>query len=334
MRARCILDAMSRSPLHLVLLVSACGSFACEGSLSGNGGGAATSSNATTQTAAASGTGATKATTVATNAGTTVSSTATGTTDPCAGAAFCETFEDHAGVTTLTDGQTFGPWRAALQTPGASMDLDDTRAVSGSRALHIRIDDLAEAGGRLFASGDEPIFDGNPTHLYGRMMMYIDPNGSSVHWTFFGASGDAEPGSPAAGRRATYLMSSLPRNDVNTYSFVYGLAPEGGDPFHDCWFQSQEAMPPAGWHCVAFEMDSVTRKLRMTLDDAAAPAVSVDDHGQGCVDDAVPDDSAWYGPAIDEIYLGAWSFHPMVGPLEVWIDDLVLDTSPVSCPAP
>ena len=93
-------------------------------------------------------------------------------------------------------------------------------------------------------------------------------------------------------------------------------------------------MPESRWTCVAFEMDSVARRLRLTTDGAAAPAVAVDDHGQGCVGDVVPDDSPWYGPAIDELYVGAWSFHPMTGPLEVWIDDLVVDVDPVSCPAP
>ena len=101
------------------------------------------------------------------------------------------------------------------------------------------------------------------------MMMYIDPNGSSIHWTFFGASGDAEPSSPVVGRRATYLMSSLPKNDVNTYSFVYGLEASASDPYHDCYFQGMGAMPTAGWTCIAFEMDSAARKLRMATTGAA-----------------------------------------------------------------
>jgi hypothetical protein len=254
--------------------------------------------------------------------------------DPCADALFCEKFDDYAGVTSITDGQEFGPWRAALNTPGASMDLDGTHTVSGSFALHMSIDTGADAGGRLFAEGAEPLFAGLPTHIYGRMMMYIDPNGTSVHWTFFGASGDAEPGSPEAGRRATYLMSSLPQNGVNTYSFVYGLSAAGTDPYHDCWFQSDGAMPTAEWTCVAFEMDSVARQLSMSSDGATTPTAVVNDHGEGCVGDVVPDDSPWYGPAVDEIYVGAWSFHPMDAPLEVWIDDLVVDTKPVACPTP
>ena len=254
--------------------------------------------------------------------------------DPCAGALLCESFDGYDGVTTLADKQTIGPWHAALKTPGGSMDLDTKHVTSGKRALHMHIDKGATAGGRLFADSGLPALKTLPTHIYGRMKMYIDPNGTSVHWTFFGASGDAEPSSPEKGRRATYLMSSLPTKNANTFSLVYGLNAKDPDPFHDCYQHTSSPMPTATWTCVAFEMDSVKRKLRTNTDGNPTPVASVDDHGQGCVGDVVPDDAPWYGPAIDQLYVGAWSFHAMDNPLDVWIDDLVVDTKPVTCPAP
>ncbi len=256
-----------------------------------------------------------------------------GPVDPCGDALLCEPFEGY-DVTTLDDGQRFGPWRASLRSPGATMDLDGAHTVSGARALHMRIDAGANAGGRIFANGALPIFEGHPTHIYGRLMMFIEPNGTSVHWTLFGASGDAEPSSPVVGRRATYMISSLPRAGVNTYSFVDGLEASATDPFHDCWFQGMEPMPTSRWTCIAFEMDGAARHMRLATDGAPDPTLALDDHGQGCVGDVVPGDSPWYGPAIDQLYVGAYSFHPMDAPLEVWIDDLVVDTSPVACPAP
>ncbi|HVU51102.1 MAG TPA: hypothetical protein VHL80_10475, partial [Polyangia bacterium] len=251
--------------------------------------------------------------------------------DPCGAALFCEKFDEYAGVTTIADKQKLGPWHAALNT-GATMGLDGVHKISGSNALHVHIDDAATAGGRLFADGAQPIFAGNPTHVYGRMMMYIDPNGTSVHWTFFGVNGNAEPSSPAVGRNASYILSSLPRAGVNTYSFVYGLSAMGTDAYHDCSSQSMTAMPSA-WACVSFDMDSVARTLRMYKDGAPTPILSVDDHGKGCVA-PTPVTSPWYGPAISQLYVGAWSFHAMNAPLDVWIDDLVVDTKPVSCPSP
>jgi hypothetical protein len=253
-----------------------------------------------------------------------------GPPDPCVTALFCEKFDTYAGVTAIADQQRFGPWHAALKT-GATMGLDGAHKVSGSSALHVHIDNTVTAGGRLFSDGAQPIFANTPTHVYGRMMMYIDPNGTSIHWTFFGVDGNAEPSSPAVGRNASYIMSSLPKNGVNTYSFVYGLAATATDGYHDCSSQSTTSMPTAAWACVSFEMDSVARKLRMYENGAVNPILSVDDHGTGCVA-PTPVVSPWYGPSISQLFVGAWSFHPMNAPLDVWIDDLVVDTKPVTCP--
>jgi hypothetical protein len=253
------------------------------------------------------------------------------TADPCGSALFCEHFDSYPSVTTIADKQKLGPWHAALNT-GATMVLDGAHTTSGATALHVHIDDAVTAGGRLFADGAQPIFAGAPTHVYGRMMMYIDPNGTSVHWTFFGVNGNAEASSPAVGRSASYIMSSLPKNGVNTYSFVYGLSAMGTDAYHDCSSQSATPMPST-WACVSFEMDSVARKLRMYKDGAAAPILSIDDHGKGCVAPTSVT-SPWYGPAMSQLFVGAWSFHAMTAPLDVWIDDLVVDTKPVACPSP
>ena len=249
--------------------------------------------------------------------------------DPCGSALFCEKIDGYTGVTAIADKQKFGPWRAALQT-GATMSLDATHKVSGSSALHVHIDNAVTSGGRLFAEGAQPIFATKPTHVYGRMMMYIDPNGTSIHWTFFGANGAADPNSPATGRNASYILSSLPKNGVNTYSFVYGLSAAGADGYHDCSSQSATPMPSA-WACVSFELDSVARKLRMYKDGAATAILSVDDHGNGCVPPTAVT-SPWYGPTITQLFVGAWSFHAMNAPLDVWIDDVVVDTKPVACP--
>jgi hypothetical protein len=250
-------------------------------------------------------------------------------TDPCNGALFCETFETYPTVKTIADAQKFGPWHAALNT-GATMALDGTHVTSGGSALHVHIDNTVTAGGRLFADGAKPIFAGSPTHLYGRMKMYIDPNGTSIHWTFFGLNGTADPSSPAAGRSASYILSSLPKAGVNTYSFVYGLSAKAPDVYHDCSSQSTTPMPTATWSCVAFEIDSVARKLRM-YDANATPILSVDDHGKGCVA-PTPVTDPWYGPVVSQIFVGAWSFHPMNAPLDVWVDDVAVDTKPLTCP--
>jgi len=37
---------------------------------------------------------------------------------------------------------------------------------------------------------------------------------------------------------------------------------------------------------------------------------------------------------VTQLYVGAWSFHAMNAPLDVWLDDVVVDTKPVTCPMP
>ncbi len=305
---------------------------ASSGGSSGSSSTSSGGSSGTSGSSGSSGSSGTSGSSGGTDAGSGDAAGDAATPDPCGSALFCEKFESYPGITAIADKQKLGPWHAALQT-GATMGLDGAHKISGASALHVHIDNTVTAGGRLFADGALPVFAGKPTHLYGRMMMYIDPNGTSIHWTFFGVNGGADPASPAAGRNASYIMSSLPKNGVNTYSFVYGLSAQGADGFHDCSSQSATPMPTAAWACVAFEMDSVARKLRMVKDTAAAPILSVDDHGNGCVA-PTPVVSPWYGPAATQLFAGAWSFHPMNAPLDVWIDDVVVDTKPVSCPPP
>ncbi|MGE0785106.1 MAG: hypothetical protein AB7S26_05410 [Sandaracinaceae bacterium] len=245
---------------------------------------------------------------------------------PCPTGALCESFDDYT-ETAITDGQTFGPWRATVRDPGAAMDLDGTHTTSGAHALHVRIEQGVTAGGRLFARDAVPLIAAHPTHLYGRMQMYVDPGGTSVHWTFFGEQGPADSTSPAAGRPASYIMSALLSSGMNRFSFVDGLS--GGANYQDCWNRSSADIEVGRWMCVTFEMDSVARHLVMGLD--GTQIAQVDETGQGCVS-PTPGTSPWYGPEVDAIFVGAWSFHDMDAPLEVWIDDLVVDTSPVACP--
>ncbi len=338
--AATVIDARLRFASSLLLLV-ACGDAASPMGGSSSEGTGSSGATLTTSTSAAS--------TVAGTTGTVDSSDSgggptTGDTsgssggppidmgvqpvDPCTETAFCEDFEDYTEV-ALADGQEFGPWRAALSSGGALMDLDGTHTVSGDHALHVVLDQGTESGGRLFTNGDVPILADTPTHVYGRMMMYIAQNGTSVHWTFFGVSGEAEASSPLAGNYASYIMSSLPRDGVNTYSFVDGLS--GGPYYQDCWSQGMQPMPTDAWTCVSFEMDTLGRHLRMYNDADPTPIVSVDETGQGCVSPA-PGDSTWWGPEIDTFFVGGWSFHEMNAPLELWIDDVVFDTAPVACP--
>ena len=245
--------------------------------------------------------------------------------DPCEGRLLCETFDDYDDVTTLSNDQRFGPWRAAQR--GASvMDLDTTRAVSGDTALHVSIDaEMDDSGGRLFAGGDHPLFEGGPTQMHGRMMMYVEQNGHSVHWTFGGVSGPALE--PHDGLRSTYLFSSLRDSEQNMYSTVNYINTPG--TAQDCWHRSGQYIEAGRWMCLEWSVDTEGRTIEMKLD--GEPLISLEGTGDGCVG-SVANDSPWVGPTIDQFYVGYWSFHPFTGAFEAWVDDVIVDDEPVPCP--
>lgn len=249
-----------------------------------------------------------------------------GPVDPCEGAGFCETFDEYDPM-GIEDGQRFGAWRARFEEEnGNTMRIDNGRSVTGEQALHIHVPDGSRRGGRLFTVDDEPMFAGRPTEMHGRMMMYVEENGYSTHWTWGGLVGDVVDSAPIDGVRATYLFSSLNSDDANQFSAVYYT---NTDPVRDCWNRSSLPIPAGRWMCVEFSADSEGRTVRFAVD--GEEILNVNESGQGCVG-GVSGDTPWYGPSMDQFYVGAWSFHELNGDLDVWIDDVLLDDAPIACP--
>lgn len=242
----------------------------------------------------------------------------------CAGQLLCETFEAlPAGA--IANNANVGGFRADVQAPG-TLAIDTAHAYSGTHALKAHINGGAQGGGRLWAH-DGALFAPTRRHLFGRFMMWNEREANSVHWTIFGASGVVPAPSPAAGHTTTYLFSAA--DDKKFMAVFYDNQTQ-----QDCWHHAQALVPVAAptdhWTCVTFEADADAIHYRMGLDGSEVPSFSVNTTGDGCL--AVPGNTPWYGPSFNQFYLGAISFHPMSGPLDVWFDDLVVDTAPVACP--
>jgi hypothetical protein len=244
----------------------------------------------------------------------------------CAGQPLCETFDGLATV-FLTHNINIGGFRADVQT-GGTLSIDTSRAYSGTKSLKVHIDGGSRGGGRLWAH-DGALFAQTRRHLYGRFMMWNEREANSVHWTIFGASGVVPAPSPAAGHTTTYLFSAA---ETKKFMAVF----YDNQTQQDCWHHSQQLVPIAPttgrWTCVTFEADAENIRYRMSLDGTEVTSFSVNTTGDGCLN-AGPT-TPWYGPAFDQFYLGAMSFHAMDGPLDIWFDDLIVDTSPVACPGP
>ena len=243
----------------------------------------------------------------------------------CAGEPLCENFEALA-TGALTNNQMIGGFRAEVAGSG-TLAIDTTRAFSGTKSLKAHIDGAAQGGGRLWAQSGA-LFAPTQRHLYGRFMMWNSNDSNSKHWTIFGASGVVPANSgPSSGHTTTYLFSAA--EDKKFMAVFYD-----NQTSQDCWHHASEPVPVATptdhWTCVAFEADAQAIKYRLSLDGRAIGSFDVNTTGDGCL--AAPGTTPWYGPAFDRFYLGALSFHPMTGPLDVWFDDLVVDTQPVACP--
>jgi hypothetical protein len=242
----------------------------------------------------------------------------------CGAALLCETFDTYdAGP--LPSGATLGPWKVNVQDSSASADVSTMRSTSGAQAFHVHIDQNASSGAQLKTRPNVPLFASTRTQLYGRFMMYLGPDGTSIHWTMWGASGTVPQGTTSAGANATYLFSAFNLNNVNEFSEVYGNSVTG----QDCYHGSNVLMPVNAWACISFSVDSAAIQYRMSVDGGVIPSMSLDTMGDGCVNQA---NQSWWGPLFDQFYIGALSFHPMTGPLDLWIDDLIVDTQPVGCP--
>jgi hypothetical protein len=244
----------------------------------------------------------------------------------CGSAKLCESFESYP-TGNLSNNTNLGPWRVRVADNRGAVSVDSARAASGQRALKVRIESGAASGGRIQYNA-APLFAMPRGQLYGRMKIFLGADGSSVHWTMFSASGTVPPGSAASGHRTNYLYSSFQQQGTNKN--VFGAVFSDNQTGQDCYQGTSQLIPTNRWACVAFSFDGVAQRYRLWLDGAAVPSASVNTTGAGCV--SHPPQTPWYGPRFDEFYIGAWSWHPMTAPLEFWVDDLVLDDQPVSCP--
>jgi hypothetical protein len=239
----------------------------------------------------------------------------------CGAGALCETFESSpAGA--IANGANLGMFTSDVSGSG-TLAADTSRAFRGSNSLKVHIDGNQRGGGRIFSKPDVALFASKPRHIYGRFMAWFDSNASSIHWTLAGASGKVAAPAATAGNDATYLFSV---NSDDKFSAVY----YNNQTTQDCWHHSTQQLPLRRWVCVGFEADGESIRYRLKLDGAAVPSFDVNTTGDGCL--AVPGNTPWSGPMFSNFYVGAMSFHPMSGPLDVWIDDVIVDTSAPSCP--
>ena len=239
--------------------------------------------------------------------------------DPCTDRTICEDFEK------MTLGSEPGTPFSIHKSKG-TVTVDTTHVHSGKQALKVSIlatatDDTYRQA--MLAITGAPLLPLPNNSLYGRFMIYTDriPD-STVHWTI--AHGDG----PYMTTTATYNYGGMGGLMANYYRDTPTNAT-------DCWQSNQQMFPTGKWTCVVFHFDGQLNKMQFAIDGTDITDVDVDGNSktdQTCTVKGV--DGKWYAPApFKNISVGWESYqHDSVGAHDAWIDDVILDESPIACP--
>ncbi len=114
----------------------------------------------------------------------------------------------------------------------------------------------------------------------------------------------------------------------------YAMAGPGGVLQQDCWNVSRVSIPEKRWACLEWQYDGTSDELRFWADSQPLRDMTVIRRGDGCVPGKYgPDGSGqWHGPVFNEIRIGWEQYGTSLLPVQVWVDDLVLDGKRVGCP--
>ena len=256
---------------------------------------------------------------------------ATASSEACGTAWLCDSFEDD------TLGQAPGkPWRNETGSSGASVSVDATRAFSGKHSVHVSAPKGAAYRRGYFAIHEPPVFPAAAREMYGRAMVWLDaapitpPGKDPVHWTFI----------QGEGRSANDTYNSLYR---------YGGQHQGGlglmanfettpPTRSDCWQHSASRLPVQTWACVEWHFAGATNQLEFWLDGEQLRDLSVTDRAVGAETGCLSNEhlgGQWLAPpAFQSLYLGWERYQESVNDQNLWMDDVVVSSERVGCPAP
>ena len=237
------------------------------------------------------------------------------------GALFCEDFEAAAV------GALGAPWRTDVNA--ATVNVDEVQAFSGTKAVHVNAPQAGTYHRGYFAldqGSSAGIFPAVATEMYGRAMVYLPvlPN-APVHWTFIQGEGPAAAGT----HNALYRYGGQHENGAQlmaNYETTAGVST-------DCWDHSATLLPVAEWACVEWRFSVASNEMQFWLNGTELADIHVTEMGEGCIGNAL--NGQWLAPpAFETLYLGWEHYQQTMNPIDLWMDDIVVNTERVGCPAP
>jgi hypothetical protein len=237
---------------------------------------------------------------------------------------FSDSFETHP--VGAAPGQ---PWKEESYNTGVSIRVDEARAFSGTRALHV-----TTPGGAKYRRGYVAIHLGGPLPrlqpgFHGRAMVWLDaapqalPGAPPVHWTLLqgeGRSADDRYNSiyrlGLEERRGTQLMANFETTPPVTT---------------DCKRQSRLVIPVKRWACVEWHFDVASDSLEFWLDGKRITRVAGRADESACRGNDLAGE--WRAPPrFDSFYIGLERYADSANTQDLWIDDVELSRRRVGCP--
>lgn len=231
--------------------------------------------------------------------------------DPCAGAAFCETFEDpeHAGA--------LDPSRWAVVTPNCSgtgaVAVDAEVAHGGTRSL--RVNGGAGYCNHVFAAPTaEALAPSDPLHV--RFYVRFEQALGASHVTFLAMRDAAEGKDLRMGGQSEILMWNRESDDAT----LPELSPAG--------IALSVKPAPSTWLCVELMIDAGKRELRTSVDGEPVPGLVVQGEPTQDIDGQWQNKPDWQ-PRIEDLKLGWESYGDAANTL--WFDDVAVSDAPLGC---
>jgi hypothetical protein len=215
----------------------------------------------------------------------------------CKSARTCEDFESYAMGTPPA-----GPWKVTADNGGTAI-VDGTKAFSGTRSLHIT---TQGGGGRGFLTQGKPLLPIDGNNMYGRFMMFFVEPPTGTHFGLVKA-----PGMVAGGTTAIYAFGGLDKAYV-----LFNYSPGGSVRI------SKTSWPANRWSCVQWQFDGSKNEARIWLDGQLLSDVVVSKAGG----------LNWPAPVFDSLTIGFEPCCPTPVKVQMWIDELAIDSRPVECP--
>jgi hypothetical protein len=228
----------------------------------------------------------------------------------CAGAIACDDFEGNV------TGAAPAMWTVDIGPVGTgTVKVDTTRAFSGTKSLRITVMPRMDHN-RAFITRALPALPGNA--FYGRMMIWVvatPPSG--VHWDNIRAQG--------------FFAGTMMDGQYN-----YGGGQTTGNLManywtkaSDCWKSSSRKLTTGKWACIEWLYDGGHDEMHYWLDKEEVADLAVPQKGDGCYGPNV-----WHAPPFEKLSLGWYNAQPSPIPIEMWVDDVAVDTKRIGCPPP